>query len=68
MPSELCPLCRTAANMMITVTARAIAGRDSKMKTITTRTYHCESCGSFVRSIDEDEGAPAAAAEKGVLV
>ena len=60
MPSEICPVCRTAANMNITVTPRAIANKDGRMKTISTRTYHCESCGSFVRSIDEDENAAAA--------
>ncbi len=62
MPSEFCPLCRTAANMIVTVTPKAIAGKDGMMKTIFTKTYDCESCGSFVRSIDEDEEAPAAAA------
>ncbi len=62
MPSEFCPFCRTANNMSVTVTPKAIAGKDGKIKKITTKTYHCESCGSFVRSIDEDEGASAAAA------
>jgi len=57
MPSEYCPLCRTAANMKVTVTPRAIVGKDGNMKTIDTKTYHCESCGSFVRSIDEEKAA-----------
>jgi len=60
MPSEYCPLCRIAANMNVTVIPRAIAGKDGKMKTITTKTYHCESCGAFVRSIEDDENAAAA--------
>jgi len=62
MPREFCPICRTAANMNVTVTPRAIVGKDGKMKAITTRTYHCESCGFFVRSIDDEEDAASAAA------
>ena len=57
MPSEYCPLCRIAANMNVTVMPRAIAGKDGKMKTITTKTYHCESCGSFVRNENEEDCA-----------
>ncbi len=60
MPSEFCPHCRTASNIKITVTPRAIADKDGKMKTIITNAYHCESCGSFVRSIADDENAAAA--------
>jgi hypothetical protein len=56
MPSELCPLCRTITNMIVTVTPRGISGKDGKMKTISTKTYHCGSCGSFVRSVEEYEG------------
>ena len=41
--------------MVVTVTPRVIAGKDGRMKKITTKTFHCESCGSFVRSIDEDD-------------
>jgi hypothetical protein len=52
MPSEFCPLCRTAANMIVSATQRTIVSKDGKMKTITTKAYHCESCASFVRSID----------------
>ena len=57
MPSEYCPLCGTAANMKVTVIRRAIVDTDGNMTTIDTKTYHCESCGSFVRSIDEKEAA-----------
>ena len=62
MPSEYCPLCRTATNMSITVTQREIAGKDGKMKMIAGKTYHCESCGSFVSSIDEEEDVASATA------
>jgi hypothetical protein len=59
---EYCPLCRAAANMIATVTQRAIANKDGKMKAISTGTHHCGSCGSFVRSIDEGEDAASTAA------
>ena len=36
--------------------AQAIAGKDGKMKTITIKSYHCESCRSFIRSTDEKRG------------
>ncbi|MCK9420677.1 MAG: hypothetical protein M0R70_15035 [Nitrospirae bacterium] len=60
MPIEFCHLCRTAANMVVSSTPRTIASKAGKMKTIITKTYHCESCGSFVRSVDDDENAAAA--------
>jgi hypothetical protein len=60
MPGEFCPHCRTVANMNVTVIPRAIAG--AKMTTITTKTYHCESCGAFVRSIDEEKETSASVA------
>jgi hypothetical protein len=59
---EYCPFCRTAANMIATVAPQAIACKDGMMKTINTKTYHCGSCGSFVRSIDAQEDAASAAA------
>lgn len=66
MPSEYCPFCRIAANMRITVTSKETGGNDGKLKMLAIKTYHCESCGSFVRSIDEEEGrAPAAVRDLG---
>ncbi len=62
MPSEFCPLCRTATNMIVTVTSKGIAGKDGKMKMITIKAYHCEFCRSFVRSIYEEDGTASAAA------
>ena len=59
MPSEFCPLCRTATNMITTVLPWTIVDKDDKMKTISITTYCCESCGSFARSI-EDASATAA--------
>jgi hypothetical protein len=60
MPREYCPLCRRVANLSETVTPRTIAGKDGTIKTIITRVYYCDSCGSFVYSIDRDNNADAA--------
>ena len=51
---EYCPLCRTAASMIATVARQVIACKDGRMKTVSTKTYHCGSCGSFVRSVDDE--------------
>jgi hypothetical protein len=51
MSIEFCPLCRTATNMIVTVSPGTIARKDGKMKTITFKTYHSESCGSFVKTL-----------------
>jgi hypothetical protein len=48
--------------MSVTVTLCAIVGKDGKMKTKATKTYHCEFCRSFIRNIDEEEDAASAAA------
>ncbi len=61
-PIEYCAFCRTAATMNVAAAPLAIAGKNGKIKTIIVKTYHCGSCGSFVRSIDEDEERPAAVA------
>ena len=56
---EYCPLCRIAANMIATVARKVIACEDDRMKTVSTKTYHCGSCGSFVRSVDDEDAASA---------
>ncbi len=50
MPSEFCTICKKITNMAVTVMQRTITGPDGKVETITVKTYHCESCRSFVRS------------------
>jgi len=40
--------------------AAPLTGKDGKIKTIITRTYNCDSCSSFVYSIDRDNNADAA--------
>jgi hypothetical protein len=56
MSIDYCSVCKTATNMIVTVTRKAIADKDGKMKTITIKSYHCESCRSFIRSTDEKDG------------
>ncbi len=56
MSIDYCSVCKTATNMIVTVTPKAIAGKDGKMETITIKSYHCESCRSFIRSTDEKGG------------
>ena len=56
MSIDYCSVCKTATNMIVTVTPKAIAGKDGKMETITIKSYHCESCRSFIRSTDERDG------------
>ncbi len=51
MSIEFCPVCRANANMSITISPKAGADRNGKMKMINVKTYHCESCRFFVRSI-----------------
>lgn len=51
--TELCPLCRNIANMIISFVTRAVTGADGGTKLIRMKTYHCEICRSFVR--DEEE-------------
>ena len=43
MPIEFCHLCRTATNMITTVTPRTSVDKDGKMKTMSIKTYYCES-------------------------
>jgi hypothetical protein len=49
-----CPYCRTVTNLSVSITLPTIAGADWEAETVASRTYHCESCCSFVRS-EEDE-------------
>jgi hypothetical protein len=48
--TELCPLCRKNTNMIISFVTRIVDGADGKARLIKMKTYHCESCRSFVGS------------------
>ena len=57
MSVEFCPLCRTSRTVSVTVMPITVTAEDGKIKTIVIKTYHCESCRSFVRSAEEEPAA-----------
>lgn len=57
MASELCPKCRQLQNARVTVSTRTIDTPEGETKQVKTRSLHCEVCGSFIRSEDEEEPA-----------
>ena len=46
---EYCPSCRTVRNMRVSKFRDKQTDSNGNIKEILTKTYHCESCGSFVR-------------------
>jgi len=57
MASGYCPKCRRPTNLELTVSRRTVADADGRERTLVTRTYHCEACGTFVRSEEAEENA-----------
>ena len=53
-PREYCPKCKTLRNIRITETHQEIDD-NSKNKKIRTKSFHCETCQTFVRSEDSEE-------------
>jgi len=51
-----CPHCRTVVNLAETIKLEIGCDRDKETDTITIRTYHCETCHSFVFSEREEHG------------
>ncbi len=51
--TSYCPQCRIVTNLSESITLRTIPVQNGKTKTLVSKTYHCESCCSFVRSEDE---------------
>lgn len=45
-----CPHCRAVTNLSVSVIPTIVTEPDGKEKIVSSRTYHCESCRSFVRS------------------
>ena len=45
-----CPHCRTVTNMRVDTTLLNVNGMEENAEIIAVRTYHCGSCGLFVRS------------------
>jgi hypothetical protein len=51
---EFCPHCGTSRTMGVTIMPGTVTAEDGKSKVIVVKTYHCESCRSFVRSMEEE--------------
>jgi len=56
MATEMCPACRAIRNLRVTSTTRTVVGPDGKRRLIRTNSYHCGTCGQFVRSEEHEEG------------
>ena len=50
MSDELCPRCGVVRNLILSTSEDKLTDQAGKMILIITKTYHCESCHSFVRS------------------
>ncbi len=59
MQRAFCPKCGALTNMEVTTSRRKVTEPDGTVREVVTRTYHCETCHSFVRS-DEETGVEAA--------
>ena len=55
--SEMCPQCKAIREMKKSVSTRQVTGSDGKIREIRTTSFHCETCGIFVRSEDEELSA-----------
>ena len=49
-----CPHCKVVTNLSVSIMPGIVTGPDGEEKLVTSKTYHCESCGLFVRG-EEDE-------------
>jgi len=54
MPTAMCSGCRALRNMRVTVAVRTVIGKDGKERQIRTESHHCERCGLFVSSRNEN--------------
>jgi len=50
MPREYCAACGVVRNLAVTTAERTETDEEGNEWKVVTRTYHCESCGQFVRS------------------
>ena len=51
---EFCPSCGTSRTMSVTNIPRTVTDWEGKIEAVVIKTYHCESCHSFVRSTEEE--------------
>jgi hypothetical protein len=50
-----CLHCRVVTNLSASITLATVTDLDGQAQTVASRTYHCESCGSFVRSEEDND-------------
>jgi len=55
---EFCPSCGTSRTVSVTIIPRTVTNGKGRIETIVIKTYHCESCHSFVRSTEEEPAIP----------
>jgi hypothetical protein len=61
---EFCPVCRTSTTMSVSAAPDSVFTSKGKIKIIVFKTFHCESCRSFVRSILRPESKPKSKASR----
>ena len=54
--NEFCPRCQALRGMTVSTSRREEIDSEGKVKKILTKSYHCETCHSFVRSEDTEVG------------
>jgi hypothetical protein len=54
MPNEFCPHCKTLRNMSVSTIKKKAKRKKGKAKEVFFHSYHCEDCGSFIRSEEND--------------
>lgn len=52
---EYCPKCRELINTKVTVSSRKEKTPEGKTVEIKTTSVHCEACGAFIRSEENEE-------------
>ena len=54
MPRDHCARCGSDQNMRVTTTEQRELDEDGQERLYVVRTYHCETCGAFVRTQREE--------------
>ena len=52
---ELCPRCQSLRSMRVSISRRKVTDPEGGVKEILTKSFHCGTCHSFVRSEDIEE-------------
>ena len=55
MSSDWCSSCQAWRNMHVSTSTRQVTDEQGKTIQITTHSYHCETCNTFVRSEDVEQ-------------